>query len=84
MLENVSNLFHKRFLSRPVLPAFALLQRKYSQADEGLARQEARRNLKLLLPPLVRIEAGLVFLSCSTASDAVLELLQMDTDAFHR
>jgi len=84
MLDNVSSLFHKRFLSRPVLPVFDVLLRKHVQGGAGPARQEALRNLKLLLPPLLRIEAGLVFLGSSTAADAVLELLQMDTDAFHR
>ena len=84
LLDNISNLFHKRFLSRPILPTYDLLRRKYAQANVNPVQHEAVRNIKLLIPPLVRIEAGLEFLSSSAASDTVIELIQMDTDAFHR
>ena len=89
MINNMSKLFHKKYLSRPVFPTSRLLKLKIrgkstTTASSSMILQEMSRNLKMLLPPLINIKGGLSMLSCSTTSDAILELLQMDTDAYHR
>ena len=84
LLEQMGALFQKRHLSRPVLPSSFMVRRKYIAEDLFSIQQELLKNVKLALPILEKVHVGMTFLSCCSVTDTVLELIQMDTDAFHR